>query len=91
MKTKTIQPKEVSSPVKPLKSLRRKFREGDEIPTELIACRVTPKLCLHIGVMAAARNVPRGTLLSDILSFVINNNEILEKFEEYSKPLIKVS
>ena len=74
----------------PLNKLRRRYAEG-ETPTEVIACRVTPALCLHLGVMAAARNVSRGTLVHDMVNFIFNDKNLLEKFEEYSKPLIKVS
>ena len=74
----------------PLNKLRRRYAEG-EVPTEVIACRVTPELCLHLGVMAAARNVSRGTLVHDMVNFIFNDKNLLERFEEYSKPLIKVS
>ena len=74
----------------PLNKLRRRYAEG-EVPTEVIACRVTPALCIHLGVMAAARNVSRGTLVHDMMNFIFNDKDLLAKFEEYSKPLIKVS
>ena len=88
--TKTLQDNVVTNTRGGLQKLRRRFSAG-EAPTEAISFRVSANLCLRIGVMAAARNTARGTLIEDILSFVIDNKEILEKFEEYSKPLIKVS
>ena len=88
--TQAVQDNVVTTTGGGLQKLRRRFSAG-EAPTESISCRVSTNLCLRIGVMAAARNTARGTLIEDILSFVIDNKEILAKFEEHSKPLIKVS